>query len=182
MKAYCIPLLLLCALACGKPLCNVEVSEPGRWDWFGPDAWPGLASSESFMGKIFLMPVDLDLLHRSECLDCQAQLESLSANAFEQAVAEGSKGAKAFTVVRRREDAEYLVFIKISKVTSFSKLHRLLSPLALESHFGYWLKVVDPRNNKTVFAYQDYVVSFSARDLQGTAHRLGLAIVKQKVN
>jgi hypothetical protein len=180
MKAW-FSLLLVGALACGKPLCQVEVSEPGRRVWFGQDVWPGVAGTEALSGKIFILPVDLELLQSPACLDCNAKLESWFSSAFEQAVAEGLKGTKSFQVVKRREDADHLVLIKVSKVASYSKLASALSVLPLENYFGYWLKVVEVRTNKAVFAFQDQAVYFSERDLQGSARRLCRAIEKHKV-
>jgi hypothetical protein len=84
-------------------------------------------------------------------------------------------------VVGRREDAEYLAYLKIAKVTTNSRFFALLGPLILNNAFGYWLKVVSTRNHQTVFAYQDYFVPLSPRDPQATARQLGRAIAKQQV-
>lgn len=176
-------LLVVSAISCKKPLCNVNVTkQKEKQNWFARDFWSGTSRSElyeSFFGNLFIMPPDLDLLQSPKCLDCKNKLDSFFTNAFAGAVADGLSTNELFHVVKSTQDANYIVYIKVSEVNFYHKVASVLSPFGLEDNFGYWVKVVDPIKNITVFGFHANFVSFTDDHIRKTARLFCSEIEKQ---
>lgn len=161
MKKFILSAIAVICVGCAAPHCQVDLPdmERQRYAWFDTDKLKSAAffSSQGIEGykiakaKIFFTKVDLSVLNSTDnCPEAKVKIPNL----FET-IPFGSQTSGQIVRVSSPEEADLVAYAKLYRFEARASWMKwiFLSPVQTHDIAGWWIKLVEPKSRKTVFAY-----------------------------